>query len=499
MPQELTTSGIGLFRTPVMSCANDSPGRVPGDGNCTDSVPDMSGHKGPRASRFGCAAASMLIWLLAGCSSGALNSTVSAAPSVPAISDAVSVPSSTPSLVTSPAGPATATVVPSPSPTPASEPPSSEPTATESAVISPSSPAAPLPTPDAGQLVAAPSGPLAGAPACPGVRCVTLAMTGDVLLHPELIAQARQDGGGDLDFFPMLAAQQPYIEGADIGICHMETPLAPADGPFSNYPAFSVPPQVLPALLRIGYDACSTASNHTFDQGTEGIDRTLDDLDAAGLVHDGSYRTEADSERPVIINTPAARVGFISVAYDWNGFTLDEPWQANLIDTDAIIAKAKAARAAGANLVVVAMHAGNEYESTPSAQQKTAAKTLLADPNIDLVYGHHAHVVQPMEKINGKWAIYGLGNNIAAQGSEVTGTRDGLLVRVQFSQDAAGGWTTSDVAWVPSYQDLYSPYRWCALTGGTVCASPAQDAENLARTVTTVNQWGADSDGAHQM
>ncbi|MEP6563384.1 MAG: CapA family protein, partial [Nakamurella sp.] len=302
-----------------------------------------------------------------------------------------------------------------------------------------------------------------------------------------------------VDFFPMLAAQQPYIESADIGICHMETPLAPPSGPFSNYPAFSVPPQVLPALKQVGYDACSTASNHTFDQGTEGIDRTLDDLDAAGLPHDGSYRTEQDSQTPVVINTPNGRVGLISVAYDWNGFTLDEPWQANLIDLDLIKAKAKAAKAAGADLVVVAMHAGDEYEKMPNAQQKEAAKTLLADPDIDLLYGHHVHVVQPMEKINGKWAIYGLGNNIAAQGTEITGTRDGLLVRVQFSQAADGTWTTSDVGWVPSYQDLYSPYRWCPLTGGATCASPSEDAASLERTTSTVNMWGADTDGAHRM
>jgi len=104
-----------------------------------------------------------------------------------------------------------------------------------------------------------------------------------------------------------------------------------------------------------------------------------------------------------------------------------------------------------------------------------------------------------MEKINGKWAIYGLGNNIAAQGSEVTGAHDGLLVRVQFSQDASGAWTTSDVAWVPSYQDFYSPYRWCSLTGGDVCSSPSEDADNLARAAATVNEWGADIDGGHML
>ncbi len=319
-----------------------------------------------------------------------------------------------------------------------------------------------------------------------------------MLLHPELVDQARQDGNGQLDFFPMLAAQRPYIEGADVGICHLETPLAPAEGPFYGYPSFSVPPQVLAAIKRTGYDACSTASNHTFDQGTTGVNRTLDDLDAAGILHDGSYRSKRDANTPLVMNTANGRVALISAAYDWNGATPEHRWQANPIDPAAIIAKAKVARAAGADLVVVALHAGEEYQPMPNAQQKNAAKALLADPNIDLVYGHHAHVVQTMEKINGKWAIYGVGNNIAAQGDEVTGTRDGLLVRVQFSRNADGRWSTSDVAWVPSRQDIGPPYRWCALTAGSTCASPEEDAASLERTTATVNTWGADKDGAHR-
>lgn len=372
-------------------------------------------------------------------------------------------------------------------PTPAAEP---------APPVDPDPPAEP--TPAADRLVAAPGDGVANPP-CPGVRCLTLALTGDVLLHPELVAQARTDGSGagGLDFFPILAGQQPYVASADIGICHLETPLAPAAGPFSGYPSFSVPPQVLPALVQVGYDACSTASNHTLDRGTTGLDRTLDDLDAAGLVHDGSYRTEADSRRPVIINTPNGRVGFISVAYDFNGLTPDQPWQANTIDTDAILARARAARAAGADLVVVAVHAGDEYDSTPNDQQTRTARTLLASPDVDLVYGHHAHVVQPLEKIDGKWAIYGLGNAIAAQGTEVTGTRDGLLVRVQFSQAADGTWSTADLAWVASYQDVAAPYRWCALTSDHRCGP--EDAAALARTGATVNARGADADGAHRL
>ena len=407
----------------------------------------------------------------------------------------------TPSATTAPsatAGPPAAT------PTPTGASPSASSTGAAHGSSPGTRPAAPPPrapavTPAPERKVPAPTGPTAKAQPCPGTRCLTIAVTGDVLLHPQLVDQARLDGNGQLDFFPMLAGQQPYVQGADIGICHLETPLAPPGGPFSGYPSFSVPPQVLTALKTTGYDACSTASNHTFDQGTVGVNRTLDDLDAAGILHDGSYRTERDAGTPLVINTGHGRLALISASYDWNGATPDHPWQANAIDPPAIIAKAKAARAAGADLVVVALHAGEEYQVTPNAQQKQAAKALLADPNIDLVYGHHAHVVQPMEKINGKWAIYGLGNNIAAQSTEVTGTRDGLLVRVQFSRGADGRWTTSDVAWVPSRQDVGPPYHWCPLTAGPACSSRAEDSGSLQRTTSAVTMWGADSDGARRM
>ena len=76
--------------------------------------------------------------------------------------------------------------------------------------------------------------------------------------------------------------------------------------------------------------------------------------------------------------------------------------------------------------------------------------TLLASRTSTWTSGNHAHVVQPLLRINGKWVICRLGNNIAAQVTPVEGTRQGLLVRVTFSQDTTGAWTTSDIAYVPS-------------------------------------------------
>jgi hypothetical protein len=95
--------------------------------------------------------------------------------------------------------------------------------------------------------------------------------------------------------------------------------------------------------------------------------------------------------------------------------------------------------------------------------------------------------------------IFGLGNNIAAQETPVDGTHQGLLVRVTFSQDAAGRWSTSDIAWVPSVQDAGPPHRWCSLTAGATCIAPAADAAALEATTHAVNLYGADTDGAHPL
>jgi len=366
----------------------------------------------------------------------------------------------------------------------------------------PTTPGQPTPRPAPDQLPAHVEQADMAMTGCPGARCLSVVVTGDVLLHPPLVEQAKLDGaaaGRDFDFAPMLAGLRPYVGPADLATCHLETPLAPRAGPFEGYPEFSVPPQILDALIATGFDACSTASNHTLDQGLAGLTRTLGELDAAGLVHDGSYRTADDAEKPTLATTANGRVALISATYGHNSDEPEEPWMVTPLDPEAIVAKAERAKAAGADIVIVAMHAGLEYQTEPNSDQVDAATALLASPVIDLVYGHHAHVVQPLALINGKWAIYGLGNMIAAQETPIDQTHEGLLVRVTFSQDDSGSWSTSDVAWVPSLQLDASPFTWCALGTGQICASPDADQTALDRTTEAVNLLGAAEHGAHPL
>jgi poly-gamma-glutamate synthesis protein (capsule biosynthesis protein) len=294
-------------------------------------------------------------------------------------------------------------------------------------------------------------------------------MTGDVLLHDGLWHDARVDGQrtgrGGLDFRPLLAHMRPAIRGADLAICHLETPLAPIGGPYSGYPTFSVPPAIAPALAWAGYDACTTASNHTVDQGFGGVGRTIDALDEAGIAHTGSFVNRVDARGPLWLRVDGVEVVLISATFGLNGLPLPEgrPWAVNLIDPDRIIRQATAAREAGADIVLVALHWGDEYVEQPSTFQVDVARTLVRSGQIDLIYGHHAHVVQPYDKMQRVWVLYGLGNAVAQQEKSMPELYIGNAAQVTFAERASGGFRVAEVHYRPTmvtYYDGIHPMRY---------------------------------------
>lgn len=339
---------------------------------------------------------------------------------------------------------------------------------------------------------------------CAAERCFSMMVAGDLLVHPQLWTQAGADaaetGKMPLDFEPLLEGKRAYLDSADLGLCHMETPVAEADGPYTGYPMFNVPPQILTGAKDVGYDACTTASNHTVDAGTEGLNRTLAVLDALGLPHTGSYATEADAAKPLILSTPAAKVSVIEATYGLNGMSAEFGWQVDLLDPAVMIAKAKAARAAGADVVVGAVHAGEEYASVPNSQQVETAHALADSGEFDFIYGHHSHSVLPIENYNGTWIAYGLGNSVTELSPWYDVNNEGLILRAQFGQDDDGGWDVTDLAWAPSVI-VRDPYRWCSVAADLPqgqCAPPEQQAAVRARTIGVVEAMGAADAGAHE-
>lgn len=328
------------------------------------------------------------------------------------------------------------------------------------------------------------------APAPVPVDEFTVVATGDVLVHPALTDQARADSfTGEPDFRPLLAGIAPVVRDADLALCHLEVPLAEPDGPFAGYPGFNAPPQIADALADTGYDSCTTASNHTLDQGSEGVFRTLDALDAAGLDHTGSARSAAEAATALIHDVGPARVAQVSFTYGYNGLEKpdDEPWLANTLDADAVLAAAAAAKDAGADVVIASLHWGAEYEPEPTPEQLALAEELLVDPAVDLIVGHHAHVVQPFERIGGEWVAYGLGNFVARHAEPRGITEEGVLARFTFTRDD-NGWVVHHAEYVPTLLDLGTPIR---LRDLTTAPSSVRAADALARTDAVVASRGA--------
>jgi hypothetical protein len=297
----------------------------------------------------------------------------------------------------------------------------------------------------------------------------TLIASGDVIPYPSIMRQARQDAGGDdYDFTRILAGVRPVVEQADLALCHMETPYGDADGPFTGYPLFRSPPQLAASLRATGYDSCSTASNHTLDAGMEGLSRTLRAMDEAGLKHAGSARSARERDRPTLLKAGGATVAHLSYTYGTNGIPLPDgkPWAVNLMDPQRVVADARAARRAGADVVVASVHWGTEWQQKPDARQLRLAKRLTASRSdgrrdIDLVIGTHNHVPQPYEKVNGTWVVYGLGDQVASFIPSMYRGNEGSTARFTFSppQRAGEPWTVSEAEFLVTHSDTGPPFR----------------------------------------
>ncbi|HEX2574944.1 MAG TPA: CapA family protein, partial [Aquihabitans sp.] len=289
-------------------------------------------------------------------------------------------------------------------------------------------------------------------------RRLTLAFAGDLLPHSPVNEQAARYGaerGVAYDYAPMFAPMAPILEPVDVALCHMEVVVAPAGEPVTSYPAFGAPAELVDGARSVGYDGCSNASNHSLDRGQAGIAATLERFDQVGLGHVGIARSAEEAAATRTYDVGGATVAHLSYAYGFNGYDLpaDAPWAANPLDPAKVAADAAKARQGGAELVVVSIHWGDEYESEPSQYQRDVAAAILPSPDIDLVIGHHAHVVQPIEQVEGTYVVWGLGNQLSNQTQ--TPRRDGLTVVVT-AERRDGRWAVSGIEAVPTWVDLGS-------------------------------------------
>lgn len=237
-----------------------------------------------------------------------------------------------------------------------------------------------------------------------------LTVAGDVVLHMALYDEALQPDGS-YDFSYLFADVGHYVDEADYACCCFEGALRGEGYSYTGYPMFCAPDGVADSLKKVGFDLVSLASNHAMDGGKAGLDRTIDVMEAAGLDHIGTFRTqeERDESHGVLLkDVNGIKIAFLDYTYGTNGIPIEKyPYAVNVFCSDYMtgcshfryemfeedMAYAKSLRP---DLIAVVMHWGAEYICTRQPAQTELADYLFS-LGADLVLGGHPHVPQPME------------------------------------------------------------------------------------------------------
>jgi len=275
---------------------------------------------------------------------------------------------------------------------------------------------------------------------------ITVAAVGDLLINEGILDSAYDASDGSFDFSPIFTATAPYLRAADYSVANLETRLAgPAFG-YSGYPRFNTPDSLAPAVRRAGIKLLATANNHSLDMGWPGIVHTLQTLSDAGLAHIGTYRSAAAAARPFIVDVQGVKLAWLNYTAVTNGLPLPpgKRFALNVWNPRAAAEAIRRARRDGADLVLVVMHWGTEYQRTPNAVQRRIARQLAAD-GADVVIGSHPHVVQEIGTVTATEAnglrhrcivAYSLGNFIADQQERYTDC--GIILYLDIVKDKAG-------------------------------------------------------------
>jgi hypothetical protein len=324
----------------------------------------------------------------------------------------------------------------------------------------------------------------------PTVRAITVAATGDILPENAVLAAgaaaAAAAEGRRYDFGPLLAPHTPIVAAAMLAICHMEVPIGwPGEsvgalGRSNTANRLLGPAELAEAVAEAGYDRCSTASNHSYDLWEGGVASTLGMLDAVGVTHTGTARTpeeDAASAAPFLVR--GVKVAHLSWSLASNT-ELPERWRFHYTSRDPapVLAEIGAARAAGAEVVIVSVHTGRENVFAPIPDDRAFVEALVAPGGVDLVIGHGPHVIQPIEQVHGTWVFWSVGNLVSGMPESdsdryTADARDGLLAWAQIRVDGDGTVTVVPSA-VLLCNEIGSRTVWPAISALADPATPAE-------------------------
>ncbi|MDW7684902.1 MAG: CapA family protein [Bacillota bacterium] len=314
---------------------------------------------------------------------------------------------------------------------------------------------------------------------------ILISAVGDIMVHQMQLDAQYNSSTKQYDFTNNFQYIKPYIQRADLSLANLETTFAGDARKYSGYPMFNTPDAMADALKDAGFDVISTSNNHAYDKGTDGLIRTVDVLEDRNLGVIGTKRQPED-ESFMIVDVKGIQVGLSAYTYETpryngqrtiNSIVLSSEAQGLIdsfgfedLDTDLkeMTDRVRLMREKGAEVVVFFMHWGNEYHRQPSTTQKQIAETLI-DAGVDIIFGSHPHVIQPIDLIttsSGRQGVvaYSLGNFLSNQRYEFLKqpyTEDGMVVSVSVTKEPDGEIILSEVSYTPTWVHRYK-------TGGQI-------------------------------
>lgn len=296
---------------------------------------------------------------------------------------------------------------------------------------------------------------------------IRLAVVGDFMCHDSQVSAALQKDGS-YDYTACYAHIAPLIAKADFAFGNLETVLAGKAQKYTGYPAFNSPDSYAVAIKQAGFDALTTANNHSFDRGYIGIKRTLAVLDSLGIPHTGTTDSQKERSKPLVVNVQGVNVGIIAYTYGLNGGALSEQNRTtvNIVDTTAIRADIQylqeLPQAERPDIILASLHWGAEYQLQPSSEQRKFADWLFR-AGVHALLGAHPHVVQTVENksvvrvVEGRLdtvqrpAIYSMGNFISGQRTKPRET--GVVVWLEIEKSSSGSAKIVGLGYTPTYID----------------------------------------------
>ncbi len=234
----------------------------------------------------------------------------------------------------------------------------------------------------------------------PDLRTVNLVAVGNIFPSENQIEEARVEEGV-YDFSSNFEIIAPFLQKADFGVTDFET--LHAGPPYSGWPYFNSPPTLSAALRDAGINLFAMGNNHVIDRGHEGLMTSLDHIRGLGITTFGAYKTPEEQAKPVIVEHDGIKIALISYTYSTNGIPI--PFESeyivnftpDFIEIDPILEDINSARTAGADLVVVFPHWGEEHAHEPTPQRLRQVAEEFAAAGADLVIGGHPKYIQPLE------------------------------------------------------------------------------------------------------